>query len=146
MCKPSLIAIKQYSFRTNRITRRKQMNAAFTQARPAYWLDSICRGIDQRGIDLDPHDAAKFISTLAALRLIRRPNDLFAWLKEAQKFLPHQVLIAAWGDFRRWNVKCELVGHLPGARLTQTRGCALDDVLRDAYTQCLRVGREPLGL
>jgi len=117
-----------------------------TQARPSYWLDSRCRGIDERAAGLDPQDAAKFISILAASRLIRRPNDLFAWLKDAQKFLPHQVLIAAWGDFQRWNVKCELVWHLPGARLTQTRGCALDDVLRDAYMQWLRGGREPLVL
>jgi len=122
------------------------MNAVTTQARPTPWLDSGCRGIDERATGLDPKDAAKFISILAASRLIRRPSDLFAWLKEAQKFLPHQVLIAAWGDFQRWNVKCELVSHLPGARLTQTRGCTLDDVLRDAYMQWLRGGREPLVL
>jgi transcriptional regulator EpsA len=121
------------------------MNAVVTQARPSYWLDS-CRGIDERTTGLDPQDAAKFISVLAASRLIRRPNDLFAWLKDAQKFLPHQVLIAAWGDFQRWNVKSELVWHLPGACLTQTRRCALDDVLRDAYAQWLRGGREPLVL
>ena len=74
-------------------------------------------------------------------------GDLFGWLKDAQKFLPHQVLIAAWGDFQRWNVKCE-AGVAPARRAPsrRTRGCALDDVLRDAYVQWLRGGREPLVL
>lgn len=120
------------------------MNAVIPQARLR--LDSGCRGIDERAHGLDPQEAAKFISILAASRLIRRSSDLFAWLKEAQKFLPHQVLIAAWGDFQRWNVKWEMVWHLPGARVTQMRGCALDDVLRAAYMQWLRGGREPLLL
>jgi transcriptional regulator EpsA len=120
------------------------MNAVIPQARLR--LDSGCRGIDERAHGLDPQEAAKFISILAASRLIRRSSDLFAWLKEAQKFLPHQVLIAAWGDFQRWNVKWEMVWHLPGARVTQMRGCALDDVLRAAYMQWLRDGREPLLL
>src|SRR5258706_11783146 len=124
------------------------MNAVISQtrpARPASWLDNGYSGIGERAT-LDPQEAAKFISILSASRLVRRPSDLFAWLKDARAFLPHQVLIAAWGDFQRWNVKCELVWHLPGARLTQTRGCALDDVLRDAYMQWLRGGREPLVL
>jgi transcriptional regulator EpsA len=122
------------------------MNAVNTQSRSTYWPDNGGRGIDERATGLDPQDAAKFISILAASRLIRRSSDLFAWLKEAQKFLPHQVLIAAWGDFQRWNVKWELVWHLPGARIIQMRGCALDDVLRAAHMQWLRGGREPLML
>jgi transcriptional regulator EpsA len=122
------------------------MDAVRTQAQPGYWLDNCCRGIDERATALDPQDAAKFIAVLAASRLIRRQGDLVAWLRYAQNFLPHQVLIAAWGDFQRWNVKCEVVSHLPGVRLTQTRGCALEDVLRDAYMHWLRAGREPLVL
>ena len=122
------------------------MNAVRTQARLTTWLDGCISGIDERGPGLNPQDGAKLISILAASRLIRRQGDLFTWLKAAQDFLPHQMLVAAWGDFQRWNVKCEVVSHLPGARLTQTRDCALDDVLRDAYMQWLRGGREPLVL
>jgi DNA-binding CsgD family transcriptional regulator len=58
----------------------------------------------------------------------------------------HEMLIAAWGDFQRWNVKCEVVSHLASARAANERGCALDDVLRDAYAHWLRGGREPLVL
>ena len=56
------------------------------------------------------------------------------------------MLIAAWGDFQCWSVKCEVVSHRPGARAANERGCALDDVLREAYTQWLRGARRPLVL
>jgi transcriptional regulator EpsA len=67
-------------------------------------------------------------------------------LKAIQEYPPHQMLIAAWGDFQRWNMKCEVVSHAAGARAANERGCALDDVLRDAYTHWRRGGREPLLL
>jgi transcriptional regulator EpsA len=122
------------------------MNAVRTQARLTTWLEDCTGQIGERASGLAPQDGAKFISLLMASRLIRRQADLFAWLKAAQEFFPHQMLVAAWGDFQRWNVKCEVVSHLPDARLPQTRACALDDMLRDAYAQWLRGGREPLVL
>jgi transcriptional regulator EpsA len=121
------------------------MNALRAQGR-ASWLDGCDRGNDKRAPGLEVQDGANFIGILAASRLIRRQGDLVAWLREAQNFLPHQVLIAAWGDYQRWNVKAEVVSHLPGVRLTHARGCALDDLLREAYMHWLRGGREPLVL
>lgn len=66
--------------------------------------------------------------------------------KTTQEYPPHQMLIAAWGDFQRTNVKCEVVSHVAGERAANERGCALDDVLREAHGHWLRAGREPLVL
>lgn len=93
---------------------------------------------------VDAIEGARFLRILAQSRRIRRHGELQAWLKEARAFLPHEILIAAWGDFQRWNVTSEVVSHLSGARGPRPRGCALDDLLRDAYAQWLRGGREPL--
>lgn len=84
----------------------------------------------------------KKIASLA--RALRRHGDglRFKTVHTAQ----HQMLIAAWGDFQRWNVKCEVVSHLAAARDPNQRGCSLDDVLRDAYAHWLHGGREPLVL
>jgi transcriptional regulator EpsA len=122
------------------------MDAVRSQDRHTTWLDECSRGIDDRAPKLDAQDGARFIAILVASRLIRRQGELVAWLKDAQHFLPHQLLIAAWGDFQRWNVKSEVVSHMPGVRFMQSSGCTLDDLLRDAYTQWLRGGREPLVL
>lgn len=123
---------------------RKQMDAP--KARPSSWLDGCRRGIYEQAPGLDPQDGAKFISVLVQARLVRRYGELLGWLKEVQEFLPHQILLGAWGDFQRWNVKSEMVSHLPGLRMVQGRGCSLDDLLRDAHAQWLRAGREPLVL
>lgn len=93
---------------------------------------------------VDAIEGARFLRILAESRRVRRHYELQAWLKEARAFLPHEILIAAWGDFQRWNVTAEVVSHLPGARGPRPRSCTLDDLLRDAYAQWLRGGREPL--
>ncbi len=78
------------------------------------------------------------------VRALRRHGDglRFKSVQTGQ----HQMLIAAWGDFQRWNVKCEVALYHARARAANERGCALDDVLRDAYAHWLRGGREPLVL
>jgi len=122
------------------------MDAPRAKARLNSWLDRCYRGIYEQAPGLDPQDGAKFIGLLAQARLVRRYGELIGWLRNVQEFLPHQILLAAWGDFQRWNVKSEIVSHLPGLRAVQGRACTLDDVLRDAYAQWIRGGRQPLML
>ena len=112
----------------------------------AGWLDGCARGLNERAPGLDADDGAKFITLLCASRLIRRHADLAGWLRDAQEFLPHRILIAAWGDFQRSNLKCEIVSHLPALRAVQGRGCAVEDLLREAYLLWVGGGREPLVL
>jgi transcriptional regulator EpsA len=79
--------------------------------------------------------------------LIGRQTELLAWLRGAvQQFLPHQILVAAWGDFARWKVNCEVVSDLPGVRATPVAGGLIDGLLRESYEMWLRGGREPLVL
>jgi transcriptional regulator EpsA len=122
------------------------MKTLRTNASLPHWLDGCARRIDEEVPGLDAYDGARFVRILSESRLIRRHAELLGWLKEVQQFLPHEILVAAWGDFQRWNVKCEVVCHLPGVPATQGRGCALDDLLRDLYPQWTRSGREPLVL
>jgi transcriptional regulator EpsA len=122
------------------------MNAMKTQARLTTWLDGCSRASAERGPGLNAQEGERFIAMLATSRVIRGHGDLLAWLRDMRVFLPHQMLIAAWGNFQRWNIKSEVVSHLPGARLAPSRGCALDDILREAHAHWLRGGREPLVL
>jgi transcriptional regulator EpsA len=105
----------------------------------AAWLDDT--------ISLDPHAGARFIRILSESRLIARQAELLAWLKgEVQQFLPHHILIAAWGDFTRWNVNCEVVSDLPGVRAVPIGRCPVDGLIKECYARWLRGGREPLVL
>jgi transcriptional regulator EpsA len=122
------------------------MKTLRTNASLPHWLDGCARRIEEELPGLDAYDGARFVRILSESRLIRRHAELLGWLREVQQFLPHEILIAAWGDFQRWNVKCELVCHLPGVPATPGRGCALDDLVRELHTQWMRSGREPLVL
>jgi transcriptional regulator EpsA len=114
---------------------------------PPTWLDSRSTGIDDKALALEAEDGARFVGILCRSRLIGRHAEFLAWLKEdVQQFLPHQILIATCGDFARWNVKSEVVSSLPGIRGRSISGCAIDDVVREAYAQWLRGGRQPLVL
>lgn len=48
---------------------------------------------------------------------IRRHYELFRWLQEdLQEFLPHDIMIAAWGDFSLGLISYDIVSPLPGIR------------------------------
>jgi transcriptional regulator EpsA len=112
----------------------------------AAWLDGCIGASHESATGLDGADGAKFIALLSASRLVRRHAELIGWLRDIREFLPHQVLLAAWGDFQRSNLKCETVSHLPALRAVQGRGCVADDLLHECYTLWVRGGREPLVL
>src|SRR3981081_4317058 len=99
------------------------------------------------GVTPEAEDGASFVRILFESRLIRRPSDMVAWLKEeVQEFLPHQIMIAAWGAFSRWNVKSEVVSSLPGVRAAPIGRCGIDDLLRSSYAQWIGGGQQPLPL
>jgi transcriptional regulator EpsA len=51
---------------------------------------------------------------------IRRHQELFQWLhNDVQYFLPHDTLIAAWGDFSLGLVHFDIISHLPGMRTAE---------------------------
>lgn len=48
---------------------------------------------------------------------IEQHMDLFLWLQgDVQKYLPHEVLIAAWGDFSAGEIKFDVMSPLPDFR------------------------------
>jgi len=53
---------------------------------------------------------------------LRSHRGLFEWLqKDVQAFLPHDILIAAWGDFASEQLCLDVVSPLPGIRTTEIR-------------------------
>jgi len=84
---------------------------------------------------------------VAASSSIQRHYDLLVWLNgELQHFLPHQILVSAWGDFPGGNFKLDLVSPLPGVRTEQLAHCRLGPLVRTCYTQWAHRGRQPLLL
>ena len=92
-------------------------------------------------------EAKSFLKIVSDSQAIRRHYDLFVWLNgELQKFLAHDVLISACGDFATWQMKLDVVSALPGVRTAQLARCSIDELVEGLHTRWAVSGRRPVIL
>jgi transcriptional regulator EpsA len=102
---------------------------------------------ETKSFQLTAEESARFFRIVAECGRIRRHYDIYRWLGgEVQHFLPHEILLSAWGDFDCWDVKLDLTSGLPGVRTGQLAHCRVDALLRQAYARWIEAGRQPLLL
>lgn len=66
---------------------------------------------------------------------IRRHYELFNWLQEdIQHFLPHRVVIAAWGDFSGAAFCYDIVSPLPGVRTDEFNETSVRSFLASLFS------------
>jgi transcriptional regulator EpsA len=110
-------------------------------------IEAAFPGLADNGLGLDPLQEAKLVRVLCESRLIARRTELVGWLQsDVRRVLPHQILIGAWGDFARWNLKCDVVSSMPGVRSLPLGRCPAEEFIRNSYRRWVRGGREPLLL
>ena len=104
-------------------------------------------GGDQGGRAFQPtsDESERFVQVVSECARIRRHVDVYRWLSgEVQHFLPHDILITAWGDFSSWDLKLDVASGLPGVRTARLEQCRLDGLLRQAYARWIDAGRKPV--
>ncbi|MEO9062624.1 MAG: XrtB/PEP-CTERM-associated transcriptional regulator EpsA [Nitrosospira sp.] len=75
---------------------------------------------------------------------LRRHFDLFKWLQgEIQAYLPHEIMLAAWGDFGSSFVRYDIVSSLPGVRTAHLAPAGLLPVLRGLHKYWVEMGSMP---
>lgn len=100
-----------------------------------------------RNVQLTPEETARFLRIVASCARIRRHYDIYQLLGgDVQHFLPHDILISAWGDFARWDLRIDLTSGLPGVRTAQLAHCRLDQPIQRAYARWIDAGRAPVML
>ena len=98
-----------------------------------------------RNFQLGAEEGARFLRIVSECGRIRRHCDIYRWLAaDVQHFLPHEILLSAWGDFDEWKLKLDLVSALPGLRTHRAGHCGLEALVRRAYARWCEAGREPL--
>lgn len=98
-----------------------------------------------RVLRLTEGEAKSFLRVASDSQGIRRHYDLFVWLTgEVQKFLAHDVLIAASGDFATWQMKLDIVSALPGVRTAHLTGCSIDEMVEGLHARWLANDRRPV--
>jgi len=62
-------------------------------------------------------DPVQFLKIAGQGATLRTHADLWRWLQgDVQQWLPHQILLVGWGDFRNGDLQYDIVSTLPGLR------------------------------
>lgn len=92
-------------------------------------------------------EGEKLLRILADSLKIKGHFELFRWLQgEVQYFLPHRIMISAWGDFPNWKLEIDVVSGLPGVRTEQLAQCRIDGYLKELFNRWVSSGRQPLAV
>ena len=98
-----------------------------------------------KDFELTADESSRFLRIVAECGRIRSHYDVYRWLAgEVQYFLPHEILISAWGDFETGDVQLDLTSGLPGVRTGQLAHCRVESLVRQTYARWLDAGRQPV--
>lgn len=97
---------------------------------------------------LTVNEGERFLRFVARISRIECHHELFQLLQteEVQHFIPHQVLISAWGNFSAPSLKLDVISAIPGLRTGLLNLCTIDGLIKDLYKRWLLHGRQPLLL
>jgi transcriptional regulator EpsA len=92
-------------------------------------------------------DVPQIFALVSEVVTVRRHIDLMKWLQgDVQAFLPHDILLAAWGDFNLGLVHYDVVSALPGVRSDNAASESMTPLLKDLFDRWVENGRKPLSL
>lgn len=78
---------------------------------------------------------------------VRRHFDLLMWLQgDMQRYLPHEIMVAAWGDFHLGLVYHDIVSALPGVRTQHASSETLTPLLKGLFERWAAFGKKPYTL
>lgn len=93
-------------------------------------------------------DGDRFLRIVEQASKISCHRELYELLQseDIQRFIPHQVLISAWGDFGGPHLQRDVISALPGLRTGLLNHCTMDGIPQALYKRRLARGRQPLLL
>lgn len=97
--------------------------------------------------ELSAKDMAHFYALVNEVLGVRRHVDLMRWLQGSlQRYLPHEILIAAWGDFHRGVIHYDVVSSFPGVRSENATTATLTPLLTGLFGRWIAQDRKPFTL
>ncbi|MFM8899858.1 MAG: XrtB/PEP-CTERM-associated transcriptional regulator EpsA [Burkholderiales bacterium] len=78
---------------------------------------------------------------------VRSHFDLLLWLQgDVQRYLPHHIMVAAWGNFQDSQIQYDVLSPLPGVRSHTTRPQVAQPLLKRLFFRWSEFGRKPFVL
>lgn len=92
-------------------------------------------------------DFSRFYTLIDEVLGVRRHIDLMRWLQGGlQVYLPHDILIAAWGDFHLGVIHYDVVSALPGVRSESAMAESIAPLLTGLFNRWIVQDRRPFSL
>lgn len=96
---------------------------------------------------LSQKEVDTFLKVIQDSLSISRHQDLYRWLNnEVQDFIPHDILLTAWGDFSLGLVHLDVVSSLPGLRTTEVGKQEMLPLLMQLFKRWVESDRIPFML
>lgn len=88
----------------------------------------------------------RLLGTVHGARHLKTHRGLFHWLqRDVQSLLPHDILVAAWGDFDGGRISLDVVSALPGVRTTEALSRVFAPILSGVFKAWIDAGRVPIS-
>ena len=92
-------------------------------------------------------NSGHYLKLIEGATAIRRHVDLLQWLQgDVQQCLPHDILLASWGNFQEGTLSHDILSILPGVRSYAAGTDGLPFLLGKFHECWVEAGREPHGL
>ena len=89
----------------------------------------------------------RFFETIKEVFEIRRHVDLMLWLQgDVQHFLPHDILVAAWGDFNLGLIHYDVISAMPDVRLENAADEAITSLLSGLFNRWISQDKKPFAM
>jgi transcriptional regulator EpsA len=93
---------------------------------------------------LSDEDLKRYLGLVEQSLRVRRHFDLLLWLQgDVQSCLPHEIMLAGWGDFRLGMIAHDIVSALPGVRTARTTVESVSPLLSGLFARWIELGRVP---
>lgn len=78
---------------------------------------------------------------------VRSHFDVLVWLQgNMQRYLPHDIMIAAWGDFNVGKIRHDVISGLAGVRSQNSNPDTITPLLRQLFTRWIEFGKKPFSI
>lgn len=95
--------------------------------------------------ELSPAEANGLLRLVCHLPRLRCHYDVLVWLNsDLQRFLPHQMLVSAWGDLAGGKFCVDIASALPGVSTARLGDCGVKEFVRAWYERWLATKRRPV--
>ena len=96
---------------------------------------------------LSPTDLRHYHRVVTYYMQVRSQFDVLVWLQgDMQHYLPHDIMIAAWGNFSDGAIQHDIISTLPGVRSKNSNPETLPPLLFHLFERWTELGNRPLSL